>query len=75
MKKLEEPHFSKVVTTADIEEENFNLSVTTYVEQEDTREEIVIEELNARIDDIVKRQNSIRSQLEEIIQEIEEGAA
>ena len=75
MRKLEEPHFSKVVTTADIEEENFNLSVTTYVEQEDTREEIVIEELNARIDDIVKRQNSIRSQLDEIIKEIEEDAA
>ena len=43
MNKEEIAHFSHVVTTADIAEEDYNLSVSTYVEQEDTREKIDIE--------------------------------
>lgn len=75
MNKIEEAHFSRVVTTADIEAENFNLSVSTYVEQEDTREDVNIEELNTRISEIVKRQNTLRSEIDDIIKELEEDAA
>lgn len=75
MNKIEEAHFSRVVTTADIEAENFNLSVSAYVEQEDTREDVNIEELNTRISEIVKRQNTLRSEIDDIIKELEEDAA
>ena len=72
--KLEETHFSHVVTTRDIEAEDWNLSVSTYVEQRDTREQIDITELNARIEQIVKRQSQLRQQLDSIIKELEEDA-
>ena len=75
MEKEEVAHFCHVVTTADIEAEDFNLSVSTYVEQEDTREAVNIEELNKEIDEIVKRQSALRSQLDAIIKELEEDAA
>ena len=75
MTKADEAHFCHVVTTADIEAEDYNLSVSTYVEQEDTREEVNIEELNAQIAEIVAKQSTLRSQLDEIIKELEEDAA
>ena len=71
MKKADEAHFCHIVTTTDIEAEDFNLSVSTYVEQEDTREEVNIEELNAQIAEIVERQSTLRSQLDAIIKELE----
>ena len=75
MKKEEIAHFCHVVTTQDIETEDFNLSVSTYVEQEDTREEVDIEQLNAEIAQIVERENKLRSQLDAIIKELQEDVA
>ena len=75
MTKEEEKHFCHIVTTKDIEAEDFNLSVSTYVEQEDTREAVNIEQLNAEISEIVKRQSTLRTQLDAIIKELEEDAA
>lgn len=65
--KEEIPHFSRVVTTAEIEAEDWNLSVSTYVEQEDLREEVDIEELNASIARIVERQSELRAEIDEIV--------
>jgi len=73
--KEEEPHFCHVVTTRDIEVEDFNLSVSTYVEQEDTREAVDIAVLNSEIAQIVERQSTLRSQLDAIIKELEEDVA
>lgn len=75
MAKEEEKHFCHVVTTKDIEAEDYNLSVSTYVEQEDTREAVDIEKLNAEIAEIVKRQSTLRTQLDAIIKELEEDVA
>jgi type I restriction enzyme M protein len=75
MAKEEEKHFCHVVTTKDIEAEDYNLSVSTYVEQEDTREAVDIEKLNAEISEIVKRQSTLRTQLDAIIKELEEDVA
>ena len=47
----------KIATHEEVEKEKYNLSVSTYVEKEDTREKIDINELNSRIaqiDDIIK---------------------
>lgn len=71
MHKAEEPHFSHVVTTAEIAAEDFNLSVSTYVEQEDTREQIDIAELNQRIAQIVSREEQLRREIDEIVDELE----
>lgn len=75
MTKEEIAHFSHVVTTADIAEEDYNLSVSTYVEQEDTREKIDITELNTRISEIVAREEQLRKDIDEIVLQLEGGAA
>lgn len=75
MSKEEIAHFSHVVTTADIAEEDYNLSVSTYVEQEDTREKIDITELNTRISEIVAREEQLRKDIDEIVMQLEGGAA
>ncbi len=69
--KAEIPHFSHVVTTADIEANDWNLSVSTYVQPEDTREQIDIKELNQRVAQIVEREQQLRTELEAIIKELE----
>ena len=75
MEKSEIAHFSHVVTTSDIAEEDYNLSVSTYVEQEDTREKINIVELNTRIAEIVSREDQLRKDIDAIVAELEGGAA
>ena len=51
--------------------QDYNLSVSTYVEQEDTREVINITELNAEIKRIVAREQVLRDEIDKIIAEIE----
>lgn len=65
--KTEIEYFSKVVTTADVEAQKYNLSVSTYVEKEDTTVEIDIDELNERIANIVARQNVLRAEIDELV--------
>ena len=55
----------------EIEENKYNLSVSTYVEQEDTREKIDIVKLNAEIKEIVAREQKLREEIDKIIMEIE----
>ena len=69
--KEEIEHFSKMVPNADIAEEDYNLSVSTYVEIEDTREKIDIKVLNKEIEEIVKRQDELRKAIDEIVAGIE----
>lgn len=56
---------------SEIAEEDYNLSVSTYVEQEDTREKIDIVALNAEIEKIVTREQILRDEIDKIIAEIE----
>ncbi len=64
-------YVSKLVDYSEVEENSYNLSVSTYVEQEDTREKIDIVELNNQIKEIVAREETLRKAIEEIIAEIE----
>ena len=64
-------YVSRLVSNKEIEEKNYNLSVSTYVEKEDTREVIDIKELNKQLDEIVKRENILRDEISKIIAEIE----
>ena len=67
-------HRAKLVPNGEIAEQNYNLSVSTYVEQEDTREVVEIEVLNAEIERIVAHEDVLRKEINAIIAEIE-GAA
>ena len=53
---------------------DYNLSVSTYVEGEDTREKIDIVKLNAEIKEIVAREQVLRDEIDKIIAEIEVDA-
>ena len=66
-------HFSHVANYEEIAENNYNLSVSTYVEAEDTREVIDIKKLNAEIEEIVLREAELRDAIRNIIEEIEGG--
>ncbi|MDD7352953.1 MAG: N-6 DNA methylase, partial [Peptoniphilaceae bacterium] len=65
-------YFSRYVDKAEIEENDYNLSVSTYVEKEDTREKIDIKVLNREIEETVKKIDELRASLNEIIKELED---
>lgn len=65
------PHFARCVPYDEIVEQDYNLSVSTYVEAEDTREKIDIIKLNAEIEEIVAREQVLRDEIAKIIAEIE----
>jgi type I restriction enzyme M protein len=69
--RTEEAHFSHFANYDEIVENDYNLSVSTYVEPEDTREVIDIVKLNAEIEEIVERQQKLREEINKIIAEIE----
>lgn len=70
-KREEVAHFSHLAKYDEITENDYNLSVSTYVEAEDTREAVDIEKLNAEIEEIVKREDALRKAIRQIIAEIE----
>lgn len=70
-KRGDADHFAKLVDNKAIEENEYNIAVSTYVAQKDTRETIDIKKLNAEIAGIVARQNELRKAIDEIVAEIE----
>lgn len=64
-------HFASVVSNDKVAENEYNLSVSSYVEQEDNREKIDIKKLNAEIEQIVAREQVLRDEIAKIIAEIE----
>ena len=70
-RREEAAHFSHLAKYDEIVENDYNLSVSTYVEAEDTREAVDIAKLNAEIEAIVKREDALREAIRQIIAEIE----
>ena len=64
-------HFSYLADYNEVASNDYNLSVSTYVEAEDTREKIDIIKLNAEIAEIVTREQVLRDEIDKIIAEIE----
>ena len=64
-------YFAKLVNNSEIAENDYNLSVSTYVEKEDTREIIDIKVLNKEIEETVKRIDVLRTSINEIVKELE----
>lgn len=69
--KADIPYFSKSADFKEIEKNDYNLSVSSYVEAKDTREVIDIAKLNAQIAEIVKKENALRVEIDKIVREIE----
>ena len=64
-------YFAHLAEYSEVTENDYNLSVSTYVEQEDTREVVDIVKLNAQIREIVAREQVLRNEIDKIIKEIE----
>lgn len=64
-------YFSTLVHNKKIAENEYNLSVSGYVEKEDLTEEVNITELNKRIRAIVARQAELRTAIDEIVKDLE----
>lgn len=69
--RKDKDYVAKLVSNTEIGENDYNLSVSTYVEKEDTREKIDIIELNKQIEEIVAREQVLRDEIDKIIKEIE----
>lgn len=70
--RKDKQYFSRLVLIEEVgsKQNNYNLSVSTYVEQEDTREKIDIVKLNAEIAEIVAREQVLREEIDKIVKEI-----
>ncbi|GAA7146728.1 type I restriction-modification system subunit M [Helicobacter pylori] len=71
IERKEVKHFCTLANIEKIKENDYNLSVNRYVEQEDTKEIINIKALNSEISQIVEKQSALRNSLESIIKELE----
>lgn len=72
-KKEELDYFSKAVKFDAIVENNYNLSVSSYVEAEDLIEKIDIDVLHQEIKTTVEKITKLRSEIDEIVQELQKG--
>jgi type I restriction enzyme M protein len=69
--KADIDHFSKSVDYEVIVKNDYNLSVSSYVEAKDTREVVDITQLNAEIQTTVKKIDHLRAEIDKIVAEIE----
>lgn len=68
--KEEVPHIATSVDNSQIAENDYNLSVTSYVEAKDTREVIDIEELHLELEQVVGHIDQLRSEINQIVKEL-----
>lgn len=66
-------HFARSVPLEDVAANNYNLSVSSYVEAKDNREVVDIAKLNAELKTTVARIDQLRKDIDAIVAEIEGG--
>lgn len=59
-----------LIDNSEIATNDYNLSVSVYVEKEDTREKIDIDKLNQEIEVTVKKIDILRSEIDKIVEEL-----
>jgi len=64
-------HFTRLVPNSDIATNEYNITISSYVEEENTTEVVDILKLNAHIAEIVIRQNKLRIAIDEIVTDLE----
>jgi type I restriction enzyme M protein len=70
-KKEDVEHVAVLIDNTKIAENDYNLSVSSYVVAKDNREKINIAELNEEVSKTVEKINSLRADIDLIIKEIE----
>jgi type I restriction enzyme M protein len=70
-RKADVAHVAVSIDNTKIAENDYNLSVSSYVASKDNREKVDITQLNAEISKTVEKINALRMSIDEIIQEIE----
>ena len=70
-KRVAVPHRCALVSADDLKKGGYNLSVSTWVEPEDRREEVDIEALNAELTRIVAREAELRGQIDALVAQLE----
>lgn len=63
-------HFSYLASYDEVSANDYNISVSTYVEVEDSREIIDIAVVNSELEKIVERQHILRNEISKIIEEL-----
>ncbi|MBN2782410.1 MAG: type I restriction-modification system subunit M [Campylobacterales bacterium] len=69
--KADIAHFAKCVDNETIADNDYNLSVSSYVEAKDTREKVDINKLNSELKTTVSKIDNLRSEIDKIVAEIE----
>ena len=70
--RKEEQYFSCLVPNSDILANDANLSVSSYVEQEDTREVIDIKAVNAKLTELIAEGEELNRKIDAIVKELGE---
>ncbi len=69
--RKDEAYFARLVDHAEVADNDYSLSVTSYVVARDTRNVINIKELNKSIGEIVARQSLLRKEIDHIVEDFE----
>ncbi|MDI1494691.1 MAG: type I restriction-modification system subunit M [Candidatus Liberibacter asiaticus] len=64
-------HFARLVDNKEVAEQDYNISVSSYVTQKNTCEIVDIAKLNAHIKTIVDKQTELRTQIDAIVANLE----
>ena len=64
-------HHATLISNPQIKKNNYNLSVSSYVQPQDTSEKINIQQLNMHIDSIVKREHQLRTAIHKLISDLD----
>jgi type I restriction enzyme M protein len=71
--RLDIAHFARLVDNSELAANDYNLSVSSYVQAEDTRVAVDIKTLNAEIERIVARQSELRTAIDAIVADLEKS--
>ncbi len=72
-KRSNESFFARVVEHKEIKDNDYSLSIPTYIKSEDTRKLVDIKVLNADIKAIVAKQSALRLEIDKIVTNLESG--
>jgi type I restriction enzyme M protein len=69
-KKQDIPHISRSVRQEEMKQNDYNLSVSSYLEAKDTREKVDIQQLNEELKTTVAKISTLRAEIEKIVNQI-----
>lgn len=69
--RADKEHFAKLVSNEEIGKNEYNISVSSYVEQHDTKEVVDIKVLNEELKSIVAKENDLREKIDAIVADLE----